>query len=160
MTKATDYNITVRGLEIDGQNVFEARVKEFPDLEEYADTPQEAYELAIDAIETVLERVAEKGSPAPVPISVSAEYSGRVTLRLPRSLHRALSVAAENEDISLNQHLVCLLSYFTGFAHARSAFGSDWTPVKAVQPVRDFKVVEARRLRAVESNWPPRLAQA
>ena len=112
------YNITVRRDDFEGELCFEARVKELPDLAEYGDTFEEAYQLAIDAIETTAEIFAEKGKAMPMPKDVPDEYSGRVTLRLPRSLHRALAEAAENEGVSLNQHLVNTLAYFSGFAAA------------------------------------------
>jgi len=110
------YNITVRRSEFEGEVCFEARVKELPDLAEYGDTFEEAYALAIDAIETTAEVFAEKGKPMPVPQEVADDYSGRVTLRLPKSLHRALAESAGEEGVSLNQHLVNILAYFSGFA--------------------------------------------
>ncbi|PKM44950.1 MAG: toxin-antitoxin system HicB family antitoxin, partial [Firmicutes bacterium HGW-Firmicutes-8] len=38
------------------------------------------------------------------------EYSGKFTLRLPKSLHKELSIAAQRDDISLNQYILALLS--------------------------------------------------
>ena len=108
------YNITVRRREFEGELYFEARVKELPDLAEYGDTFEEAYALAIDAIETTAKVFAEKGKPMPVPREVADDYSGRVTLRLPKSLHRVLSESAEEEGVSLNQHLVSILADFSG----------------------------------------------
>jgi predicted HicB family RNase H-like nuclease len=130
MTIAYNYNVVVRRVVVENEAMFEARVKEFPDLTEYADTPQEAYELAIDAINTVVEVFAEKGRPPPAAIEPSIDFSGRVTLRLPKALHRALADAADADDVSLNQHLVNVLSYFTGFAHAERAAATHWTPAK------------------------------
>ena len=54
------YNITVRRAEVEGEVCFEARVKELPDLIEYADTAEEAYALAVDGIETTAEIMASK----------------------------------------------------------------------------------------------------
>lgn len=110
------YHITVRRSEFEGEVCFEARVKELPDLAEYGDTFKEAYALAIDTIETTAEVFAEKGKLMPVPQEVADDYSGRVTLRLPKSLHCALAESAEDERVSLNQHLVNVLAYFSGFA--------------------------------------------
>ncbi len=45
---------------------------------------------------------------------VFEDYSGRITLRLPKSLHKLLAKASENESISLNQYLVSALGYYTG----------------------------------------------
>lgn len=125
------YNITVRRSEFEGDVCFEARVKELPDLAEYGDTFEEAYALATDAIETTAEVFAEKGKPMPVPQEVADDYSGRVTLRLPKSLHRALAESAEDEGVSLNQHLVNVLAYYSGFAASavRISQGSEWKTV-------------------------------
>ena len=51
------YNITVRRAMFEGEVCFEARVKELPDLIEYADTADEAYALAVDGIETTADKV-------------------------------------------------------------------------------------------------------
>ena len=56
-----NYNISVRRGEFEGEFCFEARVKELPDIAEYADSFEEAYALAIDSIETTMEIFAEKG---------------------------------------------------------------------------------------------------
>lgn len=130
MTIAYDYNVVVRRIVSENEAMFEARVREFPDLTEYADTPQEAYELAIDSINTVAAVFAEKGKRLPEAADVPVDFSGRVTLRLPKALHRALADAAEADDVSLNQHLVNVLSYFTGFAHAERAAAAHWKPAK------------------------------
>jgi len=113
---ACAYNITVRCGEFEGEMLYEARVKELPDLVEYGETFEAAYQLALDAIETTAEVCAEKGLSMPVAMVPTEDYSGRVTLRLAKSLHRALAGAADSEGVSLNQHLVNLLSYYSGFA--------------------------------------------
>ena len=104
------YNITVREFVFEGEPLFEARVKELPDVREYAESAQEAYDLTIDTIETAAALFAETARPFPPPASPRDDFSGRVTLRLPRSLHRALASAAEDEGVSLNQHLVTALT--------------------------------------------------
>ena len=106
--------ITVRECEFEGEPLFEARVKELPDVREYAESAQEAYALAIDTIETAAAMFTESGRPSPLPAQPQDQYSGRVTLRLPKSLHRALANGAEEEGVSLNQHLVTAL-----VSHAR-----------------------------------------
>ena len=107
------YNITVRECVFDSEPLFEARVKELPDVCEFAESAQEAYDLAIDTIETAAAMFAETGRPFPRPASPQDQFSGRVTLRLPKSLHRALASAAQDEGVSLNQHLVMALTCYT-----------------------------------------------
>lgn len=108
------YNISLRRLTVDGEVLYEARVREFPDATEYADSAQEAYELALDTIETSLEVLEELRKPVPNPSEVIDDYSGRITLRVPKSLHRSLAEQAEHEGISLNQYLVSLLAFHAG----------------------------------------------
>jgi len=110
------YSITVRRSNFEDDFCFEARVKGLPDLAEYGDTFEEAYNLAIDAIEATSDIFEEKGKKIPEPPEVIEDYSGRVTLRLPKSLHRSLSISAEDEGVSLNQYLVSALSCFRGYS--------------------------------------------
>jgi predicted HicB family RNase H-like nuclease len=109
-----EYGITIRRIMEEERACFEARIRELPDLAEYADTFEEAYALAIDAIETTAEALSEQGRSMPVPEQESNDYSGRITLRLPRSLHRELAWSAKQEGVSLNQLLASVLSLYTG----------------------------------------------
>ncbi|MGI6146776.1 MAG: toxin-antitoxin system HicB family antitoxin [Bacillota bacterium] len=43
-----------------------------------------------------------------------AEYSGKFTLRLPRSLHGSLSERARREGIRLNQRVIAMVSFVSG----------------------------------------------
>lgn len=110
------YTIIVRKGIFGGETCFEARVAELPDIAEYADSYEEAHALAIDTIEGTAEICAEQGKTMPMPIIPANDYSGRVTLRLAKSLHRALAEAAAQENVSLNQHLTNILNYYAGYA--------------------------------------------
>lgn len=116
---ARAYAITIRHGAFEGEMLFEARTREFPDLVSYGETSDEAYDLMVDAIETTGEVFAESGRSLPPPLDIPQAFSGRVTLRLPKSLHRALSEVADEEGVSLNQHLVNVLSWFSGYCAAR-----------------------------------------
>lgn len=119
MNKSASYNITVRFGEFDGDAYYEARVKELPDIAEYADSFQEAYELALDSITTTANMLAEIGRKMPEPAVMDTDYSGRVTLRIPRTLHGTLAQMADDEGVSLNQLMVSVLSAFRGFGSTR-----------------------------------------
>ena len=114
MIDATLYNITVRKGNFDGEVFFEAKIKELPDVCEYADSYDEAYNLAIDTIEATAEAFLEDGKTMPCPIIENDDFSGRVTLRMPKSMHASYVHLAEKEDISLNQLLISKLSYGLG----------------------------------------------
>ena len=113
------YNVTVRQVVFEGETLFEARVKELPDACDYAESASDAYDLAIDTIETSASIFERDGRAFPPPVRPQDDFSGRVTLRLPKSLHRRLAMEAECEGASLNQHLVNVLSQDAG---ARAAF--------------------------------------
>lgn len=152
------YGIEVRRRDLDGETVFEARVRELPDLAEYADTAAEAYELAVDAITTTTEVLAERGRSMPAPQEPVDDWSGRITLRLPKSLHRTLSETAETEGNSLNQYIVNVLSYFSGYAHAERAAQAHWQSAPP-NPARNSK--RRSHLTVVASHdypEPPRYA--
>lgn len=139
MIDATAYTISIRRGEFDGERCFEACVKELPDLAEYADSYAEAYELAVDAIETTAAFMAERGRQMPAPTASADEYSGRVTLRLPETLHRNLAMKADEEGISLNHLLVSVLSAFRGFDSGFNAEDNSWVTLLEsmnMQPVK------------------------
>lgn len=121
MIDAAAYNIVVRKGDFEGEVCFEARVAELPDIAEYADTHAEAYALAIDTIEVTAEVLGQQGKAMPSPYVPADDFSGRVTLRIPKSLHRSLAQASDSEGVSLNQHMVNILSYYSGYANAMEA---------------------------------------
>ena len=122
-----NYNISIRRVLVDEDQLFEARIRELPDVTEYADTMEEAYELALDTIETTAEIFAEQGRAFPVPALVVEDYSGRITLRVPKSLHRRLALESDEEGISLNQYLVSLLAYHVGTRFGRKRLNAqEW----------------------------------
>lgn len=56
-----------------------------------------------------IEAAFDMGLDIPMP-SYPPEYSGKFNVRLPRSLHCRLAESAKEEGVSLNQHVVSLLS--------------------------------------------------
>lgn len=113
---ARKYNMSLRWGEFEGETCYEARIKELPSIAEYADTQEEAYALAIDAIETLAELYTEQGKVFPSPeVKEELSSSGRITLRLPRTLHQTITEAADYEGVSLNALIVSVLSAYTGF---------------------------------------------
>src|SRR4051812_10280842 len=89
------YTIVVRRVALNGEPVFHGRVIELPDLEAFEPSYEEAYSFLIDAIQTSKSVFDEKGKtfPAPLPEEIP-EYSGRVTLRMPKWLHAQLDFYA------------------------------------------------------------------
>lgn len=116
MIDAELYTISVRKELVENEFFYVARVAELPDVEEYGDSFNEARELAIETITTSHELCIEENIPFPTPIEFSAldSVSGRVTLRMPKSLHAKLTQESEKEEVSLNQYIVSSLSMTYG----------------------------------------------
>lgn len=113
MYNAEEYTISVRKERMDEEIYWVARVEELPDIMEFAETRDEAYELAIDTINIGQEMCLSEGTHFPSPkIFTEANVSGRVTLRLPKSVHANCIKLAEEEGVSLNSYiLTCITSY-------------------------------------------------
>lgn len=89
-------------------------VAEIPDLPGCigcGDTPEEALLMVEDAKRSWLESALADGISVPEPKNPDdSSYSGKFTLRVPRSLHKELSLKAEDEGLSLNQYIVYLIT--------------------------------------------------
>lgn len=111
------YTITIRKEDVDGEILYVGRVAEFPNISAFEDTFEATRALVIDSIQT-LKKIADEAQvdfPFPYP-ALSDEFSGRVTLRLPKSLHAKVSRMAAQDDISVNQYLVSAVATYVGEA--------------------------------------------
>ena len=84
----------------------------YPDLKgcfSTGDDIKEAIEMANDAKKAWLETAIENNIYIPEP-KQEEEYSGNFKLRMPKSLHKALADAAQQEGVSMNQYCLYLLS--------------------------------------------------
>jgi len=73
------------------------------------DTIEELMRNIEEAKEGWLTVAIEKGIEIPLP-EIMKEYSGKLLLRIPKSLHKRLAGLAKRERVSLNQMIVSLLS--------------------------------------------------
>ena len=73
------------------------------------ETIDEAVNNAEDAKREWITSALESGIEIPEP-DTDEEYSGQFKLRIPKSLHRQLALAARREGISMNQYCLYLLS--------------------------------------------------
>ena len=93
-------------------------VIEIPDLPgciSQGETVEEAVSMIEDAKRGWLEVALEQGAEIPEPTAmVSADYSGKFNVRVPKSLHKALVENAKAENVSLNQLVVYHLSKSIG----------------------------------------------
>ncbi len=93
----------------DEDNNFVATIPGIKALSAFGATRGEALSELHIAADAYFEALEEAGKPLPLPVKVNP-YSGQLRLRMPKSLHAALSFEAEDENISLNTYIVTLLS--------------------------------------------------
>ena len=93
----------------DEDNSFVATIPGIEALSAFGVTREEALSELYIAADAYFEALVEASKPLPLPIKLNP-YSGQLRLRMPKSLHAALSAEAEDENISLNTYIVTLLS--------------------------------------------------
>ncbi|MCY3624746.1 MAG: toxin-antitoxin system HicB family antitoxin [Candidatus Dadabacteria bacterium] len=86
-----------------------AEIPDLPGCMTFCDEFDQLEEMIEDAKKAWFEMSIEDNVEIPEP-KEDKDFSGRFLLRLPKSLHRKLSNQAERDGVSLNQHILNLLS--------------------------------------------------
>ena len=97
-----------------------AAAEELPDCTSRADTAEEAIAGLKGAMADWIAVALKEGRDIPEPRS-EATPSGRLLLRMPRTLHAALTKAAERENVSLNQFITDSLASVVGWRRGATA---------------------------------------
>jgi len=88
---------------------YRGEIMEFPGCIATGDTPAEALEAIEDVADGWLQAALANNQPIPDPVD-NTEFSGRLVLRMPKSLHKKAARLAEREGVSLNQFIVTSLA--------------------------------------------------
>src|SRR4029077_17075189 len=107
-----------------------AAAEELPDCTSRGDTAAEAIGGLKHAMAAGISPALKEGRDIPEPRS-EASHSGRLLLRMPRTLHAALTKAAERENVSLNQFITDSLASVVGWRRA-SADGKTGAPTPPI----------------------------
>src|SRR5580693_6106326 len=102
--------------ETDG--TYRGEILEFPGCIATGDTPAEALKAIENVADGWLQSALANNQPIPEPVD-NTEFSGRLVLRMPRSLHKKAARLAEREGVSLNQFILAGLAEHVG-EHATS----------------------------------------
>jgi predicted RNase H-like HicB family nuclease len=94
---------------LEDEEEYVGRCKEFPLMTAFGETQEEAISEIKELIATTLEILEEDGDEIPKPIS-EKNYSGKILLRLPRSLHKKVFEQAENDGVSVNTFLNIIIA--------------------------------------------------
>jgi antitoxin HicB len=101
------------------QGGYFARHPDLPGCTAEGESPQEAVTNLDQSRRLWIEVRLEGGYPVPEP--VGEDYRGRISLRIPRSLHASLARASVRLGMSLNQLLTVILSELSGGLSVRDA---------------------------------------
>lgn len=85
----------------------------YPDLlgcSSDGETIEEAIKMGEDARICWIETAYEIGKEIPMPFSHRDNFKGRITVRVPKTMHKELIEEANEEGISLNQYLIYIIS--------------------------------------------------
>lgn len=115
----TSYPMLLRPLQEDEGGGWLAEIPDLPGCASDGDTPEEAVRNVLKAQEAWLAVSRKRGWDVPKPTPLSEDCSGRLTLRLPRSLHRQLNLRARMEGVTLNELLLHLISCGLGIKVAQ-----------------------------------------
>ena len=97
----------------DDSGRYAAQVLEFPGCFAEGDTPEQAYENLQEAAENWVDSARSQGMAIPEPFATQG-YSGTISLRLPKSMHRRAAQYAQRDGVSLNQFLVSAIAARVG----------------------------------------------
>lgn len=138
------------------------KVKELVGCMSQGDTIEDAYHMIKDAMNSWLEIAIKEEDKIPLPDSMQeVNYSGKISLRMPKSLHKKVAKEAKKEGVSLNSYIVtCIaerntinsISYniaeisnhssviYTGVVNQKWIKGTTNQPMKTIKPDYNFIV--------------------
>ena len=96
-----------------GDGTFFAEILEFPGCFAEGQSPDEAYKNLEAVAESWIEAAQDQGQEIPEPFATH-DFSGRIALRIPRSIHKQAAKFAEMDDTSLNQFFLAAIAARVG----------------------------------------------
>lgn len=106
-----NYPMLIEKIYDEGELLFTASIKELPGLIVYGESLEEIYDEIELAKADWIEANLEWGRKIKEPLENSLEeYSGKITLRIPKTLHKLVKERSEIEGVSLNQTIVQLIN--------------------------------------------------
>jgi antitoxin HicB len=117
---------------------FRGEIMEFPGCIATGETAPETLTTLEEVARSWLVSALERGQNIPMPIDNNNDFSGRLVIRIPKSLHKKATLIAEREGVSLNHFITTSLSESVGErgANMSTVFISSSTPVSSFFPMQ------------------------
>ncbi|MDR0841436.1 MAG: type II toxin-antitoxin system HicB family antitoxin [Christensenellaceae bacterium] len=97
------YNYVIKPINDESGTYYHAMVLELDGCQSTGATFDEAMDSLQEAMTGWIETKLAHGFPVPEPVDTD-DYSGKFVVRIPKTLHFKLAMAAEKEGVSLNQY--------------------------------------------------------
>ncbi len=107
------YSILLHEVDEEGEKYWITELPELPGCKSHGSSVEEAVKSVEEAKKDWILDSLKSGEEVPTPIERD-RYSGRMLIRMARSLHRSLALIAEAEKLSLNQLIVTMLAKEAG----------------------------------------------
>jgi predicted RNase H-like HicB family nuclease len=121
------YPIVLSHTENGDEPAWTATVEELPGCEAHGPTPERAAAAVAEAVERWVRQAEAEGRDVPPP-GAAATHSGKLLVRMPRSLHAELVRASEREGTSLNAYIVAALAATIAWRRTDAAVERDTPP--------------------------------
>lgn len=152
-----EYPIRLRPLSEDEGGGWLAEIPDLPGCMSDGETQDQALRNLSEAKETWIRTAIKRGLNIPLPTQdeESPSYSGRLTLRLPKTLHFRLAERSRAEGVSLNQFILSILASEYG-----ALVGAETE--RSLHSVRDAAEEELTsmgdkwRVSSLMDSWKPR----
>jgi antitoxin HicB len=123
-----------------------ASVEELAGCTSRGKTPDEALSGVQAAMASWIAAALQEGREVPEPKSATS-HSGRLLLRMPRTLHADLTRASEREGVSLNQFITDVLAAAVGWRDRSSPSPAGSTPISQAPGAEGMTAEPIRRPR-------------
>jgi antitoxin HicB len=116
---------------------FRGEIIEFPGCIATGSSAPEALATLEEVARSWLVSAMERGQNIPEPIDNNNDFSGRLVIRIPKSLHKKATFIAEREGVSLNLFITTSLSESVGerTSNVTTFFASSSMPTSSLIPI-------------------------
>jgi predicted HicB family RNase H-like nuclease len=121
----------------ESDGTFRGEIMEFPGCIATGDSASQTLATLEEVARSWLVAALASGQNIPEPVENNNEFSGRLVIRIPKSLHKKATWIAEREGVSLNHFITTSLSESVGERNVNTpaVFVSSSTPVAAFIPI-------------------------
>lgn len=154
MINVKDYSIEISRISEEDGGGYIACIPELNCIGD-GSTAEEAIKDVYEVAEDIIAIAKEDGNAIPEPQLYKdlGDYSGKLSLRLPKTLHRLLAQRAKDEDCSINQLILSYVSMGVG-----DTFGRDYKRLRMMENASAMQIISEYYVS--KATWPQKNLEA